>query len=127
MIRSIASLHEFDCIPGASTRCFAYYSATKTFLSNMSALNEIDEKDFIINGRLCRSNGYITLNSRNLYGSIVLQSSKTGVRAFFTFERENKTDTGEVASIVYRYFAAENDPLGKNINLRPCIIVIVND
>lgn len=121
------SLNEFDHMQGISTKCFTYNSADKTFVTEMSELGFIDGDDFLINGKLCRSNGHLTINDKNRFGSMILKSSRTGIRAFFTFDHYNKDDEGEVTVIVYRYFAADNDKDGKNPILRQCTVHVVND
>lgn len=126
MIRSV-TLAEFNHIPGISTRCFTYNSQNKTFSTEISILSAINSDEFIINGKLCRSNGHITLNDRNRYGSLVLKSSKTGVRAFFTFESEQNDAEGHLQYLVYRYFAADNDIHGLSPIMRQCKIYAFND
>lgn len=127
MVRSNITLQDFDAISGVSTKCFTYDKETHHFIIEMSELGFIDESEFFIRGRLCRSNGILTFNDRNTFGSIVLKSHRTGVRAFFTFEKEEKNEEGELLAVIYRYFGTLDDPQGKNPTLRQCKIYVVND
>ena len=121
------SIDELSKFNGISTKCFTYNAKSKTFTIEMSELGFVDGDEFLVQGKLCRSNGQININTANSYGSIVLTSHRTGVKAFFTFEKEERDAEHELIGVYYKYFGASNDPLGKNPNMRFVKIFAIND
>lgn len=127
MIHADISLDQFNHMKGISTKYFTYDTKNKIFSIEMSELGFINGEDFLIPGKLCRANGQLNLNDKNHYGSIILTSHRTGIRAFFTFESVNMDKDKNLLGVFYRYFAADNDPQGHNPIMKQCKILAIND
>ena len=121
------NLDDLKNMKGVSTKCFTYNSKEKVFTIEMSELGFLEGNDFMLDGKLCRSNGKINMNTKCRYGSIVLTSHRTGVKAYFTFDREDRDAENELLGVYYKYFAADNDPNGYNSIMHFVKLYLIND